>query len=136
MPDLPHEVRALFDAPNYVALASLLPDGSPHNVTVWGGVDGDRVFFFTQPESRKARNLARDRRVALTVHDRANPFHTAWVRGRVVETREGEDALPLIDVLSRKYTGADFPLRRGVVFLVEPELVGSMRLPFTHTPTG
>src|SRR3954447_12645661 len=106
MPDLPHEVRALFDAPNYVALASLLPDGSPHNVTVWGGVDGDRVFFFTQSASRNARNPAPVRRVPLPVNPRANPFHTAWVRGRFVETREGEDALPLIDVLSRKYTGA------------------------------
>jgi PPOX class probable F420-dependent enzyme len=135
MPALPDEVRALFDAPNYAALATLLPDGSPHNVTVWAGADdAGRVFFFTQPQSRKGRNLARDGRVALTIHDRENPFRTAWVRGRVVETCEGDDALALADALSRKYTGADFPLRSAVAYRVEPERAGAMTLPFTHAP--
>ncbi|HSD77680.1 MAG TPA: PPOX class F420-dependent oxidoreductase [Solirubrobacteraceae bacterium] len=134
MTTLTDDVRALFDAANYAALATLLPDGSPHAVTVWAGVEDDRLFFFTQPQSRKARNIARDARVALTVHDRSNPYRTAWVRGRVVATREGEEALRGIDALSRKYTGADFPMRSGVVYLVEPERTGTMVLPFTHEP--
>jgi PPOX class probable F420-dependent enzyme len=130
VPALPDDVRDLFEAPNYVALATLLPDGAPHAVTVWCGVEDGRLVFFTQPQSRKARNIAGDGRVALTLHDRHNPYRTAWVRGRVVETREGEEALRTIDVLSRKYTGEDFPLRSGVVYVVEPDGAGSMTLPF------
>jgi PPOX class probable F420-dependent enzyme len=136
MPELPDEARALFAAPNYVALATLLPDGSPHNVTVWTDVDDGRLVFFTQPQSRKARNIAGDARVALTVHDRENPYRTGWVRGRVVATREGEEALRTIDALSRKYTGQDFPMRSGVVYVVEPDRCGTMILPFVHAPVA
>lgn len=40
-------------------------DGSPHAAPVWGlWVDG-AVVFGTSPESRKARNLERDRRVVV-----------------------------------------------------------------------
>jgi nitroimidazol reductase NimA-like FMN-containing flavoprotein (pyridoxamine 5'-phosphate oxidase superfamily) len=38
-------------------------------VPVWVGLEGDRVAFFTQPGSRKAQNLARDPRVAISLTD-------------------------------------------------------------------
>jgi PPOX class probable F420-dependent enzyme len=127
---LPDDVRELFSAPNFAHLATLLPDGSPHTVAVWADVEGERIFFFTQSGSRKARNLARDARVACSVVDRANPYRTAHVRGRVAETVEGEEALELIDRLAHKYTGEPFPMRSGTVYLVEVERAGSMTLPF------
>jgi PPOX class probable F420-dependent enzyme len=127
---LPDDVRELFAGPNFAHLATLLPDGSPHSVAVWADVEGDRLFFFTQPGSRKARNLARDGRVAVSVVDRENPYRTAHVRGRVAETVEGEPALELIDRLAHKYTGDPFPMRSGTVYLVEPDRAGSMTLPF------
>jgi PPOX class probable F420-dependent enzyme len=127
---VPEDVRALLAAPNFAHLATLLPDGSPHSVAVWADVEGDRVFFFTQPQSRKARNLARDGRVAVSVVDRTNPYRTAHLRGRVAETVEGEAALQLIDRLARKYTGEPFPMRSGTVYLVEVERAGTMTLPF------
>ena len=133
MSALPDDVRERFAAANFAHLATLLPDGSPHSVAVWAEVEGDRVFFFTQPGSRKARNLGRDGRVALSVVDRANPYRTAHVRGRVAETVEGDEALALIDRLARKYTGEPFPMRSGTVYLVEVERAGSMTLPF-RTP--
>ena len=83
---LDDNVRELFEKPNYAHVATLLPDGSPHAVAVWSGtVDGDRLGFFTQPSSRKARNVAADPRVCLSVIDRDNPYRMASVRGRVVE---------------------------------------------------
>jgi PPOX class probable F420-dependent enzyme len=126
--------RELLEAPNIVHLATLHPDGGPHSVAVWAGLEGERVCFFTQPASRKARNLAADRRVALSLVDRHNPYRTAYLRGRVVETLEGEAALAIIDRLSVSYTGEPFPIRSGTVYLVEPALTGAMELPFT--PAG
>ena len=134
MPGIPDDVRPLLEGRNFGHLATVLPDGSPHSAAIWIGTEGDRVVFFTQPSSRKARNLARDPRVALSVVDRANPYRTARLRGRVVETRTGEAALPSIDAISMRYTGQPFPMRSGVVFLVEPERAFSMSLPFEHTP--
>jgi PPOX class probable F420-dependent enzyme len=131
MPGIPEDLRRLLDGRNFAHLATLLPDGSPHSVAVWIGAEGDRVVFFSQPTSRKARNLARDPRVAASLVDRENPYRTAWLRGRVVETRTGEAALPAIDALSLRYTGAPFPMRTGTVYLVDVERAGSMELPFS-----
>jgi len=54
--ELPADVRALFEAPNYAHLATLLPGGGPHSVPVWTGVEDDKIAFLTSPNSRKARN--------------------------------------------------------------------------------
>jgi PPOX class probable F420-dependent enzyme len=130
--EIPDDVRALFEGANYGHVATLLPDGSPHSVPVWVCLEGDRVGFFTQEGSRKARNLARDGRVAISITDHDNPYRMAQIRGRIVDRWDGERALESMDRMSRRYTGADFPVRRGVLFLVEPERVFSMVLPFEH----
>jgi PPOX class probable F420-dependent enzyme len=134
MTELPAEVRELFEGPNYCHLATVLPSGAPHSVPVWTGVEGDHVVFFTQPGSRKARNLERDGRVAISITDHDQPYRMAQVRGHVAGTVEGEPALEIIDRLARKYTGEPFPMRSGVVFLVEPDKVQQMSLPFQHRP--
>jgi PPOX class probable F420-dependent enzyme len=132
MAALPAEVRELLEARNFAHLATTLPDGSPHSVPVWIGVEGEHVVFFTQPGSRKARNLERDPRVAISAVDAANPYRSAQLRGRVVGTVEGEEALEIIDRIAVKYTGEPFPMRSGVVFLVEPDRARETVLPFRH----
>ena len=127
-------VRALFDAPNFAHLATRMPDGAPHSVPVWAGVVGDRLAFFTQPSSQKARNLENDSRVALSTVDRENPYRSAHVRGVVAETLWGDEAMAIIDELARKYTGTPFPMRSGVVFLVEVTNGGVVELPFSDVP--
>jgi PPOX class probable F420-dependent enzyme len=134
MAELTPEVRELFEGPNYGHLATLMPDGSPHSVAVWVGVEDGRVVFFTQPTSQKARNIARDGRVAISIVDHENPYKTGRIRGRLVATREGDEALEVIDRLSHKYTGQPFPMRSGIVYEIEPEKVSSMNLPFEHSP--
>ena len=131
------EVRELFEKANIVHLATVGPDGEPHAVAVWSGfVEGDRLGFFTQPASRKARNVVRDPRVALSVVDRDDPYRMASVRGRVVETVEGDDALAWMDRAAERYTGRPFPMRSGVLYVVEPEHVWSTTLPFADRPAG
>ena len=127
------QIRELLEGRNYAHLATLLPDGSPHSVPVWVGLEGDRIAFFTQPQSRKARNLAEERRVALSITDYDNPYRSAWIRGRVVETKNGAEALGVIDRISNRYTGEDFPMRSGRVYFVAPERTGFVELPFRHS---
>jgi PPOX class probable F420-dependent enzyme len=134
--ELSDEVRVLFEGANFGHVATLMPSGAPHSVAVWVGLEGERIAFFTQPASQKARNLARDPRVAISITDHEAPYRTARVRGRVAETLEGEAALEVIDRLSNRYTGKPFPMRSGIVFLVEPAKVGYMELPFEDTPGG
>jgi PPOX class probable F420-dependent enzyme len=133
MAGLGDDVRALLDAPNFGHLATVLPSGAPHVVPVWVGVEGDRVAFFTQPGSRKAQNLARDPRVALSLTDFEHPYRSVWIRGRVAETLAGGPAFEIIDRISVKYTGRPFPMRTGIVYLIEPERSAYVQLPFQHT---
>ena len=59
-----------------------------------------------------------------------NPYSMVQVRGRVAETLEGEAALAVIDRISHDYIGGPFPMRSGIVYLVEPGKVQEMELPF------
>jgi PPOX class probable F420-dependent enzyme len=122
MTPLPDDVRALFDGPNLAHLATLMPDGTPHSVPLWVGIEGDRIAFLTDPGSRKARNVDRDPRVSISITAADRPTTMAHVRGRVTERVEGDAAWEIIDRISVKYIGAPYPLRTDrVVFLVEPQ---------------
>lgn len=132
MTPLTPDAVGLLTARNFGHLATVLPDGAPHTVPVWLGVEGDHVVFFTQPGSRKARNLQGDARVALSVVDEENPYRSVAIRGRVTGTLEGDEALAVIDRIAQRYTGQDFPMRSGVVFLITPEHVRVTELPFRH----
>lgn len=127
-------VRALLEAPNIVHLATLTADGSPASVAVWAGIHDDRPCFFTQESTQKARNIARDPRVAMSVVDRENPYRTGRLRGVVGEVLKGEEALAVIDALAMSYTGQPFPMRSGQVYLVDVARSAFMELPFRDTP--
>ena len=130
------EIRALLQRPNLAHVATVLPDGAPHSVPVWARPEGERIAFFTQASSRKARNLAADPRVAISVADRDNPYAMGQVGGRVVETLEGDPALEIVDRIADEYTGRPFPMRSVTVYLVEVERESSMTLPFEDRPGG
>ena len=115
------EARALFAGPNLAHIATVLPDGGPHSVPMMTDVEGDHLAFFTSPTSRKARNLAADDRVAISVTDRENLSRSASVRGRVVKRIGGDAGWEIVDRIFAKYTGGPYP--RGEereAFLVEP----------------
>jgi PPOX class probable F420-dependent enzyme len=115
------DVRRVLDGTSIAHLATVLPDGSPHTVPLWIGTHGDRIVFLTGPDSRKARNLRRDPRMALSIAPADNPFQPVVIRGRVVEWLDGDAAWEIIDQLAIKYTGA--PYSRGqerVVAVIEP----------------
>jgi PPOX class probable F420-dependent enzyme len=131
---LDQQLQELLEGANFVSLATVMSDGAPHATTVWASVHEGRPCFFTQPSSLKARNIARDPRVAMTIVDRANPYRSGQLRGTVTETIEGEAALEVIDAMARTYTGADFPMRSGVVYLIEVTYARVSELPFRDEP--
>jgi PPOX class probable F420-dependent enzyme len=115
-------VRRVLDSASIAHLATVLPDGSPHSTPVYVGAHGDRVVFFTGPGMRKARNLRRDPRLALSIAPVDNPFEPVVIRGRVVEWLDGDEAWQIIDRLAMKYTGETYPRgQERVVAVIEPE---------------
>ena len=133
MSALPDDVRALLTGRAFAHVATTLPDGGPHSVPVWIGVEpDDRLVIFTQTGSRKARNIERDGRVAISATDHDDPYRQCDVRGRVVERIDGEAAQAVADRLSVKYTGAEFPWRspNTVAYLIEADTAHHVKLPF------
>jgi len=115
-------VRRLIDGANYAHLATLLPNGGPHSVPMWVGMENGRIAVMTSPNSRKARNLERDPRVALSITDHDRPLVMATVRGRITERVDGDHGWTIIDRLSQKYIGQPYPLRTDrVIYLIQPE---------------
>ena len=80
MAELPDDVRALFERPNYAHIATVLPDGGPHSVPVWIALEGDRIAFFTQERSRKARNLPRPDASSPLTLDRDPSWRSSTIR--------------------------------------------------------
>jgi PPOX class probable F420-dependent enzyme len=98
--------RAIFDKRVLAHVASLDADGAPNVSPVWVGLDGDDIVINTALGRAKARNLASDSRVAVSLTDPDDPSTSITVRGTVVVfTTDGADAV--IDAFAKKYTGAD-----------------------------
>ncbi|NOV99422.1 PPOX class F420-dependent oxidoreductase [Isoptericola chiayiensis] len=119
---VPELARTLVAGTHVAHLATLLPDGSPHVVPLWVAWEDDRLAFLTGPGSRKARNVARDPRVAVSVAHTERPWEMAMLRGRVARTVDGAAGWTIVDRIADAYTGAPYP--RGeerMAFLIDVE---------------
>ncbi len=88
------------------ALATLMKDGSPQLTPIWFNTDGKHIVINSALGRVKDRNMRRDNRIAFIITDPKNPYRYIQIRGSVVEiTTEG--ARDHIDILAKKYTGAD-----------------------------
>ena len=101
-------VRELVEARLVAVLSTLEPDGSVHAIPVWYADGGDAIVFATFSASRKVRNVRRDPRATVTLHDSRPGMEIcgASIRG-TVEVVEGEAAVPLIEQVHRHYLTED-----------------------------
>ena len=119
--------RAVFDKKVLAHVASLEADGSPNVTPVWCLLDGDDVIINTALGRAKARNLASDSRVAISLTDPDDACSVVALRGAVVGfTTEGAD--DVIDQLAKKYLNLDsYPYRREgeirVTVRIRPERI-------------
>ena len=121
------KARTLISRPVLASLATVNPDGSPQATPLWIDLDGDDVLFNTTRHRKKARNLTRDGRVAVTVIDPDDPYDVVAFEGTVVDvTTDGADAH--IDALARKYL--------GVELLPKPERTVTYGSPCAYAPTA
>jgi PPOX class probable F420-dependent enzyme len=131
------KVRGLLSRPNFAHLSTLMPDGGPTSTPVWIGLDDDdHVLIGTGESSLKVRNLRRDPRLALSAVDFHDPYEEVQIRGQVIEFREDSD-FKVMDTISRKYTGKEFPFRNPegrVALVIEVEKARYTKLPFEYTP--
>ena len=61
-------IQAILDGQRIMSVATLRPDGWPQATTVGYVNDGMTLYFLCSPDSQKAANLARDKRLSLTIN--------------------------------------------------------------------
>jgi PPOX class probable F420-dependent enzyme len=66
---LPANVRSFLAAPRVATIATLNPDGSPHQAVVWFLLRDDHILLNSRDGRRWPSNLLRDPRLSLTVED-------------------------------------------------------------------
>jgi PPOX class probable F420-dependent enzyme len=124
MAELSEPVKKLLDEKTFWHLATVNPDGSPQVSPVWADERDGKIVVNTAIGRVKDKNMRREPRVALSATG-DNLYEPVMVKGRVVETIEGDEAEREIDNLSEKYTGnRPYPWRtegeRRVTFVIEP----------------
>ena len=122
------DAARLAQGPNLATVVTLMPDGQPQALLTWVDTDGDHILVNTEPVRQRARNLRRDPRITVLIHSE-NGYDWAEVRGRVIETIDGDKARAHIDELSRKYTGEGYGRPIGpdgrIILVIEPEKVNT-----------
>jgi len=107
MAEIPAAAQALLGTDAVAHVWTQNPDGSPQVSVVWVLVQDDSILFGTDAESRKAKNLARDPSIILSIEDterneRGFQRHLL-IRGSA--SLEPTLASAVVDELCRKYTG-------------------------------
>lgn len=126
------KILELLDEHRILSLATLRPDGWPQTTTVGYVSRGLTLWFMCGKDSQKARNLARDNRVSLTIdRDTNNPMA---IRGLSMAAR----AFPIVDEarirdvmlveLPKKYPEyqsmmTDLDITGVAVFELRPEVI-------------
>lgn len=109
---LPSGLLDLLRKPSPCFVATLMPDGSPQLTETWVTTDGEHVVLNIVDGMQKAKNIARDPRVAVNVADPDDIRRFYAVRGRVVATTS-EGGHDHIHELSHKYLGMPYPYFSG-----------------------
>ena len=127
---IPEELKDILNKRAFAHLATLMPDGSPQVTPVWCDFDGTHVRINSAKGRLKDKNMRRDKRVALAIHDPDNPYRYLAIRGNVDEiTERGADAH--IDALAKKYLDKDrYPFRAPgevrVIYKIRPDKVSNV----------
>jgi PPOX class probable F420-dependent enzyme len=107
---LPPRLVAFLSRPNAAVIATLRPDGAPVTVATWYDWEDGRVLVNMDESRKRLAHLRSDPRVSLTIMDVGSWSAHVSLQGHVVSL-EDDPELRDIDRLSRRYTGAPYPIR-------------------------
>lgn len=118
---LSEKLKAALDSRVFVTVATLQPDGSPHQSVVWVGRDGDDLFFVTGADKLKVRNLRSDPRLSVTVNPPDEPYAYAVISGTAQLKSAG--SRERMDELALKYTDQTYAEHNPESYATLPELI-------------
>ncbi len=99
------EIADFLSNPYLADLATIKPGGAPHLTPVWYLYDGEYIYITSRPGRTKVRNIRRDPRVALCVHDPRPPYKGVTAEGTAEIVEDG--AAELTSELAVRYLGEE-----------------------------
>lgn len=119
---LPPQLVEFLKKPHAAVIATVRSDGAPYTAATWYDWNDGRLLVNMDFERLRLTHMRRDPRVAVTVLDPEDWYHTVTIFGRVVELRDDE-GLADIDRLSQRYRGGPYwnRERKRVTALIAPE---------------
>jgi PPOX class probable F420-dependent enzyme len=85
------------------SVATIDADGFPHLTSVWFLFDGECLYLAIPSSSAKAKNLMRNRQIAVMVDVRTSYAESGITAVGKAEIIGGEDAVPVVRRLHEKY---------------------------------
>jgi len=127
MPSVPAAFHDLFERRTFAHVVTMSPDGLPHATPVWIDYDpdDDRILVNTERHRRKAKNVAENPAVAVSMTDPEDPYRYLSVSGEVEEVTTG-GAREHIEQLAQRYVGGEYPSEiqtERVVLRIRPDRV-------------
>ncbi len=107
--EIRRKILALLDQHRIMTVATLRPDGWPQATTVGYANEGMTLYFLCGLDSQKAKNLARDDRLSLTIdHDTADLMAITGLSmaARAQEVNDHAEAEKVLRMLPLKYPEA------------------------------
>jgi nitroimidazol reductase NimA-like FMN-containing flavoprotein (pyridoxamine 5'-phosphate oxidase superfamily) len=126
------KIEELLAEHRIMTIATVRPDGWPQATTVGYAPDGLNLYFLCAPDSQKAKNLANDDRVSLTIdHDTDQVMDIEGLSmaahcRRVKDKAEAKKAMGLL--MARYAEQKELPLSTpkpedAAIFCVTPEVI-------------
>jgi general stress protein 26 len=141
-PALKREIVSILDNANDMTIATVREDGYPQATTVSYVNDGLTIYFGCAAESQKAKNVARNGKVSLTV----NLPYANWseirglsIGGRAKRVTDPQEIDQVAQLMFQKFPQiapyAPTELEGVVLFRVTPEIISVLdyRKGFGHT---
>ena len=125
---IPASHQDLLQAPQFITLVTVMPNGQPQASVLWSSFDGEHVVLNTARGRQKDHNIHANPKVTILAIDRYDSSRWLEIRGIVDEITE-DGALEHINSLSLAYRGYEdyyknMPHLRGVeqrmIFKVKP----------------
>ena len=102
-PILSHDAREFLAAPRFATIATVAPDGAPHQAVVWYLLDGDDLIINSRPERHWPRNLAANPHISVAIYEMERPEHWFGLKGRAEPLHEGAAATADIQAMARHH---------------------------------
>lgn len=130
--ELSDRVRAFLKEPNYATLATVGADGEPHQAVIWFRFDDDGSILVNSRAGRRwPAELQGDRRCALAVTDRSDPFKWVGVQA-IVESVVDDVPVAREDIVALSVHYGEFSPESATRFRSQPRISFRLRVVGAH----